>query len=901
MLAELWSDVRYRWRALFQRQRMEHELEQELAFHLERETQKGRAAGLTDEESRRQAHVAFGGVERFKEESRRMRGVAILDAIVQDVRYALRALRRNPVFTVTVMLTLGLGIGANAAIFGVVDRLLLRPPPMLHDPAMVHRVYLSWQDRGGIEATEAAMEYTRYLDLQRWTRSFDLTASYAARQMPVGTGAETRELNVGVVSASFFSFFDARPALGRYFVADEDAVPRGMPVAVLGYGLWQSQFGGRHDVVGQELTVGSQSYTIVGVSPRGFSGLATFEPPALWIPMTAYASRVPWVKEVTDYYTRYHWGWLSMIARRKPDVSEAAAAADLSAAFHRSWEQQVALGDGDTPATVAKPRALVASIIEERGPRQTTVAKVAIWVSGVSFVVLLIACANVANLLLARAVRRRREIALRLTVGVGRGRLMAQLLTESLILALLGMTLGLGLAWAGGSLLMTLFAPGMEPPPVLAPRTLAFATLLSVVAGGLTSLAPVFSARRTDLAEALKSGVREGTSRRSRLRAMLLLVQGTLSVALLVGGGLFVRSLYNVRGMRLGYDVDPVLLVEYNLRGLRLGDSAQAALVRQLEGAVREVPSVVRASRALSVPFWSSRSTALYVAGIDSVRRLGRFSMQAGTSEFFATLGTRVVRGRGITSSDDAHAPPVVVVSEAMAKRLWPSRDALGQCMRLDADTMPCFTVVGIAENIHSESFTDDPGYDYYLSVEQYHPEDAALLVRTRSSAAALAEPVRRRLQREMPGAAYVNVTPFRRIVDDQAQSWRVGATMFTAFGLLALALAAIGLYGVLAYDVAQRAHELGVRVALGARRSHMVRVVLRDGARFAVIGIAAGGLTAWAAGPWLAPLLFQVSATDPLVFGGVVLILLTVAVLASVIPAARAARVDPNTALRAE
>ncbi|MFN8580822.1 MAG: ABC transporter permease [Gemmatimonadaceae bacterium] len=901
MLSELWSDIRYRFRALFHRGAMERELDQELAFHLEREAAKLEAAGAAPDEAYRRARVAFGGVERFKEESRAGRGTRFADAAQQDVRYALRALRRNPTFSIAVLVTLALGIGANAAIFGVVDRLLLRPPAHLRDPSAVQRVYLTWSERNGIETTEPVMEYTRFRDLSKWTTSFEQTAMVHDGHLAIGTGDDAREQSVGIVSASFFPLFDVRPELGRFFLAEEDSVPRGAPVVVLSDAFWRTHYGARRDVIGSVLQVGSLSCTIVGVAPPGFRGLDSFEAPAVWIPATAYASSVPWQADPTDFYTRYHWGWLNMVVRRKPGVSLAAATADISSAYRRSWDAQVALGDGDAPSNVAKPRVQLASVIFERGPRQSTVAKVSIWIGGVSIAVLLIACANVANLLLARTVQRRREIALRLTVGVSRGRLALQLLTESLVLAAVGLVAGLLLARAVVASLMAAFVPGSPPPPILDARTLVFAAIISTLAGALTALAPIIHSGRADLATALKSGERGGTARRSRLRFSLLIVQATLSVVLLVGAGLFVRSLQQVRSLRLGFDAEPVLVVAPIMRGLALPDSARANLARQLEAAAKGIPGVVSASRALTVPFWNVRSTALFVTGIDSVRRLGRFGLQGGTADYFTTMGTRILRGRGLNESDRTSGARVVIVSEAMAARLWPNKEAIGQCMRVEADTMPCSTVVGVAENIHTLSITDDPGYDYYLSVDQFHPEDAGLMVRVRGKASDVAETVRRELQRSMPGTSYVTVSPLSDVIDDQVKSWRAGAWMFVAFGTLALILAAVGLYGVLAYDVAQRSREVGVRMALGARPGHVVRVVARDGARFAVIGIVLGGLLARAAGPWIAPLLFKVSPSDPVVYALVVVVLGVVAALASAVPAMRALRVDPNTTLRAE
>jgi predicted permease len=487
-------------------------------------------------------------------------------------------------------------------------------------------------------------------------------------------------------------------------------------------------------------------------------------------------------------------------------------------------------------------------------------------------------------------------------LGVSRRRLVTQLLTETLLLGGIGGVAGLLIAHWGGAVLHALFLPaGSDTTNLLDQRTLVFAAVAALFAGGLTGLAPVVQSRQPDLVDALKAGAREGTYRHSRARTVLLLSQGALSVVLLVGAGLFVRSLRNVEAIRLGYDVDPVLYVQPELRGARLTAEQRIALTQRLQQAAQSLPGVESASRAVSVPFWSTESRGLYVPGIDSVDRLGRFTMQAGSPEYFQTMGTRIIKGRGITSDDRAGAPGVMLVSEGMAHTLWPGQDPLGKCVRINADTAPCQTVVGVTENIKQNSLSDEPGFQYYISIDQHNPEDAALFVRFHGDATAQREAVRRALQPIMPGAGYVTVIGMREIIDPNLRSWRLGATMFLAFGAMALVLAAIGLYSVVAYDVAQRTHELGVRIALGARLGDVLRLVMGDGVRFAVIGVAMGSAIALAAGRWIGPLLFDVSPRDPLVFGAVTAVLICVAGLASMVPGLRAARVDPNVALRAE
>jgi putative ABC transport system permease protein len=902
VLKRLLSEVRYRLRAIFRRGALERDLDDELRFHLEQEAAKYVREGMAPREAMRQARLALGGVERTREDDRDTRGVSWLDVAGRDLGYALRGLRRTPGFTAAVVITLALGIGANTAMFGIADRLMFRAPPYLRDPGRVHRVYLRVTVRGQ-ERVDGSFEYTRYRDLARWTTAFEETAAFASRELAVGTGEDAREVTVEAVSASFFSFFDARPALGRYFGAAEDSVPGGAPVVVLSWAFWQARYGGRPDVLGSPLQIGPAVYTVIGVAPEAFVGVGDEEPPVAFIPITTYAAAFRrHDRNPSGWYTNYNWGWLRMLVRRKPGVGTAAADADLSYAYQKSYAAERAMGPGMTPPEIARPRASAGPVRQERGPQAGREASMVLWVGGVALIVLLIACANVANLLLARALRRRRETAVRLALGVSRGRLLAQLLTEGVVLAALGGLAGLFVAWWGGAMLRSLFLPSWAPRAGLAdPRTVAFAAIGALLVGVLTGLAPALHAGRGDLTEMLKAGAREGVHQRSRTRTALLLVQAALSVVLLVGAGWFVLSLQHVRSLRLGYDVDPVLYVERNTRGMVLTDAERITNAEQLLAKARSLPGVVNASLGLTVPFWDTWAEPLFVSGIDSVSRLGSFTLQSGSPEYFATIGTHILRGRGFTAGDRADAPRVVVVSEAMAQRLWPGRNAIGECIRIGADTMPCTTVVGIAENIKQNSLTDDSGLHYYLPIAQFHPQDAFLFVRTRGPAAASAEMVRRNLQRLMPGASYVIVTPMRTILAPQERAWQFGASMFLSLGVLALVLAAIGLYSVIGYHVAQRTHELGVRIALGAGTGNVLALVVGEGVRFAAAGILIGGAIALAAGRWVRPLLFEVSPRDPLVFGGVAAALLAVAVVASAIPAVRAARVDPTIALRVE
>jgi predicted permease len=917
MLGRPFSELLHRMRAVVRRDAVERELDAELRFHLEREAEKLVRAGVPGAEAERRARIALGGIERIKDDDRDARGVAFLDAVRQDLRYAVRTLRLAPGFTLAVVVTLGLGIGATAGIFSVIDRLMFQSPAMMHDPGSVSRAYESFELRGR-PVVNGYFEYRRYLDLTRWTSSFSQTAAYADATLAVGVGQDAAELLVSRASASVFSFFDARPALGRFYTADEDRPPQGSLVAVLSYAYWQSRYGGRSEVLGSRIAIGEGRYTIIGVAPRGFTGMeagataatlggsvligtqgsaAGDESPVAWIPVTAYAGL-----RSRTFADNYNWGWLNIVVRRKPGVSPARATADLTTAYRRSWEAERAMEPSLAPLDMSRPRILLAPTPLGRAPNAGVEGRVPFWVGAVALITLIVAAANVAGLMLARTFRRRREIALRLALGVGRLRLASQLLTEGMLLAVGGGLTGLGIGWAVASAFAGLY--GTSVPlgrGLVGPRAIVFCAAVTLLVGLATGLAPVLLAPGGDLAAALKAGAREGTFQRSRARAALVILQGALSTALLVGAGLFVRSFANVRALSLGYDVDHTLVVRVNLRGMKPTTDQQKALLSRLTDEAAALPGVRGATQMVSTPFASFEGTGLTVPGIDSVQRLGPFGLQLVSPGYFRTVGTRILAGRPIDSTDRQGAPLSIVVSAEMARRLWPSQNALGKCVKVGADSTPCSTVVGVAANIVTRGISHEAEADYYLSADQVDRSTYGLYVRVSGRATDYVAPVRRHLQAIMPGMSYVTVQPFAGIVGDAEQSWQIGATMFSALGILALALAAIGIYSVIAYNVTQRTHEIGVRIALGARVANLTGLVLRDGLRLGVIGMGMGIVLALVAGRWLSPLLFDVSPRDPAVVFVVAGVLVGVTCLASAIPALRAARVDPNVALRAD
>jgi putative ABC transport system permease protein len=878
-----------RLRDWVRRDQLEDELAEELRFH--------RAALERDGAARRQ----LGNLTRITEESRDRWGLPWLDHLQQDVRYALRGLRLSPGFTTTVIVTLGLGIGANTAMFGLIDRLMFRADPYMNDTRGVHRVYL--QTTGQRLNTNVSFPYARYLDLERWTTSFSRMAAFVQARQAVGVGDATRVRKIAGVGTGYFDFFDARPALGRLFLPHELALPAGANVAIISDAFWRTDLGQR-DVIGEPLQVGDVAYTIVGVMPEGFVGISEGALPDVWLPITAYGANEGG-GSARNYWERYNWDWTEIVVQRRAGVSEEAAAEDLTRAFIRSRQAARVVHPNYVQVERANPRALLGALKTAGGPEMGRESETLLWISGVAVIVLAIACANVANLFLARALRRRREIALRVALGVSRARLAAQSVTESLVLALLGCGVGILAAQWGGAAMQRLVLPYSTFRLADDWRTLGVAALVATVAGVATGLAPVLFAGRADPASALKAGVREGTHQRSGMRAALLITQAALSVVLLVGAGLFVRSLSNATELRLGYDVDPVMYVQIDTRGTTSEPHEMEAIQRRAVDAARAVPVVRGAALTTNTPMHGTSTTGLAVPGYDSVASLGRFTYQGVGPDYFDVIGTRIVRGRAITERDAARAPLVTVVSESMARTLWPKQDAIGRCIRVGffpvkPDTMPCTTVVGVAEDVVNNFELDYP-LRYYLPLAQLDGHGALMVVRTNGDAALSAESVRRAVQASLPGLSFALAQPLGELSKRRRRSWEMGAMMFAGFGVLALVVAAIGLYGVVGYNVAQRMHELGVRVALGAQRGDLARLVVGQGVGMAALGIAAGTVLALIASRWIEPLLFRQSARDPVVFAGVAVVLLFASALASLIPALRAMRVDPNTVLRSD
>jgi len=811
--------------------------------------------------------------------------------MIHDIRHALRGFARTPGFVLAVVVTLALGIGANTTMFGVLDVLLLRPPAHVQRADRLVRAYFSRPAPGVGMSTRPNTSLPGYESLRDAGPPFASVAVVRPSIMSLGRGADARQVAVTLVTHNFFPMLGVTPALGRFFSAEEDRVG-GERVAVVSHAFWRARLGGDRAALGRPLRIGKGSYTVIGVAPAGFTGV-DLAGPDVWLPVyAALEEAMPAVALTSRDYR-----WVHVIARLRDGARTRDAGAPATLAFRRA--AAASERRSDTAYTV-----LLGPVQAARGPSSTSDARVSLWIGGVAGLVLLVACANVANLLLARGIRRRREVAIRLGLGAGRAQLLRLLLVESLLLGLAGGAAGLLVAVWGGALVRDLLLPALpDSVTVLDWRVLAFTGGISLLAGLLAGIAPALRSSRADLAATLRSGAHDVTATRVRLRAALLAAQVAFTVVLLVGAGLFARSLRNVESLDLGISVDRVLRVQVSTQAVVLARDASDALYLRLLERARAIPGVERAAVTMGSPFSSQISTDLRASGRDSLPQLptGEPVFNAVTPEYFAALGMRIVRGRGFTDGDVSDSAHVAVVGQTFAQLVWPGEDPIGKCLYHGDDQATCVQVVGVASNAKLVDVIEGPVLQYYLPLSYASNGLTDLLIRTRSPARDAAAAVQRALQGSDPDLPYVQVTSLEGDVAPQLRSWRMGATMFSAFGLLALAIAAVGVFGVTAYTVDQRTREIGVRIALGAQPRGVVRLVLLQGVSAAAAGAAVGLLGALALGRAVASLLYGVAPADPLVLGSVTAALLAVALLAAWLPARRAARVDPIIALQAE
>ncbi len=892
-------------------------LREEIAFHIDMETTRNVALGLSHDEARRRALVNFGGRQRTSDDARDQLRSEWGNELLRDVRFSLRGMRRQPGFTLTVIVTLALGIGANATMFGLIDRLLLRPPPHVAEPDRLVLFNLTYHGQDGVQTTQP---YGMVTVMREQVRDFSSVsvatpAALSRRQyFPLGRGPTgTRAAGV-LVSGNYFNTLGVHPALGRFFSPDEETLQHAEKLAVIGYGFWRAHFGGRRDAIGAVLDVGTAKFTVIGVTPRDFSGTELSDVD-LWLPIEAadglrFGSGPLWATSADDQ-------WLYVIARLAPGVTVQHAAAQATVAA-RGW--MAARMTRPTPERLARLDSQVVvlgSILPSKSmsgfgiSAKSSEIKISKLLAGVAVMVLLLACANVANLLLLRALQRRREIAVRLALGVSRTRLVMQLLIEGFVLTLFGTAGALGVAAvASGVVRRWLLADLAWTGSGLSARVLAFTAAVALFTGLVTSLVPALQASRPDLTGSLKAGVRDGVNQRSRLRSGLLVTQAALAIVLLAGAGLFTRSLRNVNALDVGIDVDHTLVGQINQNSTGLTNAEARRLYDEFAERARTLPGVKAVAVSIAMPFGLSWSTTVSLPGRRIPNVASRPYQYAVTPGYFDAFGMRLIAGREFTAGDRAGTEPVVIVNETMARLFWHDQSPIGQCLKVDADTKPCTTVVGVVNDTRRQNLVEGIISQIYRPLDQVPASYSdrivsffgyTLAVATRGNPDALVEPLRRTMQSVGASVPYANVRTMREVLGVQTRSWYLGARVFSAFGALALVLAGIGLFSVVAFTVGQRRHEFGIRTALGAQPADLLRLTVTRGIAPAMLGIIAGVVLALLGGRFVESLLFGVSAHDPMVLGTASAALLLCAVVASLAPAIRAAKADPTIALRAD
>jgi predicted permease len=811
----------------------------------------------------------------------------------QDLVLAGRGMRRSPGYALAVILTLGLALGANATMFGIVDRLLLRAPSHIVRPDEVHRVQVArWFQE--LREPAPSLSYPAFLDIRNRSQDLSQVAAVEFTDLSYGTGAEAREVKTVFASGQYFSLLGVRPEAGRFFGEEEDRLPSGVPVAVLGHAFWSSQFAADSSALGRSILLNGRSFEIIGVAPRGFTGTEIGQAD-IWVPFSAGAAAAGY----GDSYPEERGSqFLQVFVRLRDGVPQARANEDIRRAYH---EGHADMREYEAKA-VASLAPLIAARNENLGNRE---GRVAFWLLGVAVIVLLIACANVANLMLARGVARRSEIAVRQALGVSRGRLFRQLMTESLLLALLGGLTGLLLAQVSSKVIRSVVLPDVIwGETTLDWRMLGVTAIATVVAAVLAGLFPLLRTARGDLAGTLHGSTRTTIGHSRRLRMGLLLAQTSLCTVLIIGAGLFVRSLNRVATLDLGFEPDSLLRIELDLGVTEMSDAEKAAFFRSAAERVKELPGVQSTALSIGAPFLTNYATGLRVPGLDTLPRLpggGPYYFRVSAA-FLETIGGRIVQGRGFSDQDDRPgAVPVTMLTSRMASALWPNQNALEKCIIIDDGA--CSQVVGVIADVNRQGIEEDPFMLYFVPLGAQPTEEVPqyLLVRTRGPVETQIEPIRRSLSQLRANLPYISIVPFREMIDRQAQSWRMGSAMFMIFGGLSLVIAAVGLYGVLSYSVTQRTHELGIRSAIGATPGHLRRMIIIGGLLAALAGVVIGALAAILLSRQVQVLLFQTSAKDPLVFAGAAALVLLIAALASAIPGIRATRIDPLRALRAE
>ncbi|HEX8358872.1 MAG TPA: ABC transporter permease [Longimicrobium sp.] len=802
-----------------------------------------------------------------------------IEQLSQDVRYALRALRRTPAITAIMVGTLALGIGANATMFGVLDALLLRAPPHVDDPARVVRIHFSQVIPGFGANVQRETTYRVFGGLRERSRTFEAVAAEYAAELSLGRGEAARPVRASLVSPGYFDLLGVKPARGRFLPDAEDE-----PAVVISDALWRSAYGADPRVLGRPVEIGRHRYVVAGIAPRGFVGVAP-APTDLWLPLSSAPNN-----GVGSDWKDPRKSWLQIVGRLRAGRGWKEAEAETTAEFRAS-------GAAISPSS-PDTRAILGPLQPGRGPDAPEGAGLSIWLSAMAAILLLAACVNVATLIFQRALQRQRETAIRLALGVGARRLLRQLATEALVLAAAGGCAAVAVAlWSSYTFRAYLFPDGAAPERLIDARVLAATALVTLAVGVLCALLPLWQVRRADIAGALRTGERGATPSQTRVRSVLLASQVALSVMLLVGAGLFVRSARGVAATDFGFDAGPVLVVRGNLERVGAGQAEIEAFYERARERLAARPEVEAASLASVGPMSGMMMLPVAVPGRSSLPQApgGGPFFNAVDEDYFRALEIPVVRGRPFERGGRA---PAAAVNETMARLVWPGRSPVGECIRILTDPAPCWTVVAVVRDTRTHSLREPPSMQVYTPRRAGSPV-GALVVRVAGRGEDQVASVRRDLAAMDPGLPYLDVQPLTAVIAPQLRPWRAGAVLLGAFGAMALALALVGMYGSVSYGVLQRRRDIGVRMAMGATPRQVLRSVMAGGARIALAGVAVGIAASLALARTLQSLLFGVGAADPPTFAAVTLLSLAACLLASYLPARRAARVDPLEALR--
>jgi putative ABC transport system permease protein len=817
-----------------------------------------------------------------------------METLLKDARYGLRMLIRSPGFTVVALLSLALGIGANTAIFSMISAFLFAPLPVEQPSQLVSIFTVDVKNPGPMPTS-----HLNYIDYRDKNEAFTDILAYTFAGLSYSTpGGESKNLTAQVVSGNYFDVLGIKPQHGRTFLPEEDKTPGSHPVVVLSHAAWQRDFGGDPSIIGKTISLNRNDFTVVGVAQKDFQGTDIGGGPDLWVPMMMHAV----VQPGFDWYDTRRGLFLAMIGRLKPGFSTPQAQASMSA-LGSQLEQEYRKDNEGRNVT------LVPLLTARKDPTgDGEVGKIFYALMGVAAIVLLIACANVTNLLLARATKRKREIAIRLALGASRARLIKQLITESLLLSLAGGTIGLFVALWLKDVLRSLvpFGDGPNQQAVsIDPRVLVFALVVSVVSGLLFGLAPALQASRPDLVPTLKGDItmREASHRlRPNLRKALVVVQVGLSLCALITAGLFVRSLQKAQSVNPGFDPKNVVLMAFNLGREGYTEPQGRNFHRLLIERLSAVPGVVKATIARDRPFGGGFQRSVFIEGQEPPPGGRGVLVQTNNIGigFFETLGIPLLRGRDFNENDNPQAPKAMIINEAMANRFWPNLDPVGKRLKLFGDEN-FREVVGLVADSKYNSLTEPRRAFMYIPLEQEYVPQINVHVRTSADAKGLIAALRNEVRQLDSSLPVLNVQTLTERIENSLGEERSQATLHASGGILALILAAIGLYGVMSYSVAQRTREIGIRMALGAGRGNVMGLVLRQGVTLVSAGVVLGLGAAFWITRYVASLLFGISAIDPITFGGTSALLIVVALLASYVPARRATKVDPIIALRYE